>query len=223
MAEPVVSPESGAREAKRTPYASPNRPGGRRARRDRRRALRPIEVASPDQLVRRRDLESVVDLLVEDGQRVVRSGSRSRTPAVTSELLAARERISFLEGSLAASAKLERAAQAYADKIEERAAQAREDYQRETGALRTLLDQRERDLRTLALEMGKVQGRLEAAEQKALTGTREAEQAAERARADARAQVDVLANAARRSGFSTGEKLVMLLVALAALTIWALK
>ena len=81
-----------------------------------------------------------------------------------------RVRIAHLEGQLAQAEKIEAAAQRFADSLEERSTAERERHTKELDALRTQLDHKERELRTLALEMGKVQGRLEAAESKLLTG-----------------------------------------------------
>lgn len=111
-----------------------------------------IEVAAPADLVRRSN----------DPGEPVRAGD-----AVTVHL---RERIAHLEGELAQAEKIEAAAQRFADSIEERSAAERERHTAELDALRTQLDHKERELRTLALEMGKVQGRLEAAEAKLLGG-----------------------------------------------------
>lgn len=142
-----------------------------------------LQVRSPMDLVHREEVEAQVDLIV--AERGGASGSLSK----------ARERVAYLEGALEASVKLERAAQSYADKLEERALQAREDYHRELGQLRTLLDQRERELRTLALEMGKVQGRLEAAEQKLIESGMERSRIEERARTDATQSLAALTKA----------------------------
>ncbi len=135
-------------------------------------------------LVHREEVEAQVDLIVAE-----RGGSSS------GGLSKARERVAYLEGALDASVKLERAAQSYADKLEERALQAREDYHRELGQLRTILDQRERELRTLALEMGKIQGRLEAAEQKLIESGVERSRIEERARTDASQSLAALTKA----------------------------
>lgn len=111
-----------------------------------------VDVAAPSDLVRRSDVEAA--------------------PGRGDDAVAAhlRQRIAHLEGELSQAEKLEAAAQRYADSLDERSAAERERHASELDGLRTQLEHKERELRTLALEMGKVQGRLEAAEAKLLAG-----------------------------------------------------
>lgn len=198
-------------------YQSPNRPArGRRAR----RAEPPpaLRIAAPADLAVRGEREPLALLGLPAG-----SG-----PEAQAALDGARQRIAFLEGALEASAKLESAAQQFADRLEERSTRAREDYQRELSAMRGLLDQRERELRTLALEMGKLQGRLEVAEQRLIEARSEGSAAAERARSEGRAQVEALARAGASPApaapwLEARDKRVLLVLALLALLIWIFK
>ena len=91
------------------------------------------------------------------------------------ELERARARAGELEAALEHASELEtrtreelgRAREERREELERAQAlllDERERHERELKGLRDLLDQRERDLRTLALEMGKTQGRLEVAE-----------------------------------------------------------
>lgn len=121
-----------------------------------------LDVATPADLVRR----SVDE----------RSAGGAAGPVVSNaEVVRMKERVSYLEGALAQSEKVEAAAQRFADTLEERTSAERERHTQELDGLRTQLDHKERELRTLALEMGKVQGRLEAAETKLLTAGSSAE------------------------------------------------
>ncbi|WP_145064272.1 hypothetical protein [Engelhardtia mirabilis] len=101
---------------------------------------------------------------------------------------AAKQRIAALETELNAARALERSAvtrleraeagsrserevmlveaRSERERLQEELRLERERHDREVGKLRALVDQRERELRTLALEMGKVQGRLEVAERR---------------------------------------------------------
>jgi len=142
-------------------YTSPNDPFGG--------ALQPragaaigsvIDVVAPSDMVRRGDVTLPV------GPDT--SGSAVVVGVDPAEHEQVRRRVSFLEGALESSAKVEAAAREFADRIEERARQSRERYDKDVGELRVQLDTRERELRTLALEMGKLQGRLEVTQQKLL-------------------------------------------------------
>lgn len=116
-----------------------------------------IDVAAPQDLVKRADVPvapptAPVNVIGVD-------------PAEHEQV---RLRVSFLEGALQSSAKVEAAAREFADRVEERARASRERYDKDVSELRVQLDTRERELRTLALEMGKLQGRLEVTQQKLL-------------------------------------------------------
>ncbi|QDU84159.1 hypothetical protein Pla163_12640 [Planctomycetes bacterium Pla163] len=116
-----------------------------------------VHVSAPKDLVKRDERDAEV--------AAVRVGAGSgATAAERAELERVRARVSYLEGALAQSERIESAAQSFSDTLEKRSAEERARHVSELDGLRTLLDQKERELRTLALEMGKVQGRLEAAE-----------------------------------------------------------
>lgn len=121
-----------------------------------------LDVASPSDLVRRSVHE-------RGGGAGAAAGALSDTAVSNAELVRMKQRVSYLEGALAQSEKVEAAAQRFADTLEQRTSDERQRHTSELDALRTQLDHKERELRTLALEMGKVQGRLEAAEGKLLT------------------------------------------------------
>jgi hypothetical protein len=197
-------------------YQSPNRLGGRRGRRE--GPPPALRVAAPGDLAVRGESEAIVELAVRAGV-----GGQS-----LAELNQARQRVAYLEGALEASGKLEAAAQGFAERLEERSAKAREDYQRELASLRGLLDQRERELRTLALEMGKLQGRLEVAEQRLLEARSDGNAAADRVRNESRAQVEALARAGATLTpasplLDASEKRVLLALFLLALLIYMFK
>jgi len=140
-------PERGARPG--ASYASPNAPFG--ADWEPRHAPA-IEVVAPRDLVRRGEEPAAPTVVGVD------PGEHQRV----------RERVSFLEGALESAARVEATARGFADRLEERARQSREQYERDLGGLREQLEHKERELRTLALEMGKLQGRLEATQAKLL-------------------------------------------------------
>ena len=198
-------------------YQSPNRPAkGRRAARS---APAPaLRIAAPADLAVRGERETLALMGLPPGDG----------PEAQAALQGARQRIAFLEGALEASAKLEHAAQQFADRLEERSTRAREDYQRELSAMRGLVDQRERELRTLALEMGKLQGRLEVAEQRLIEARSEGSAAAERARSEGRAQIEALARAGAAPApaapwLEARDKRVLFVLLVIALLIWVLK
>jgi septal ring factor EnvC (AmiA/AmiB activator) len=210
------TPAQGAAQGAAQGYQSPNRRGARPTQRT--GPPPALRVAAPSDLAVRGDSEAIVELAVRAGV-----GGQS-----LAELNQARQRIAYLEGALEASGKLESAAQGFAERLEERSAKAREDYQRELASLRTLLDQRERELRTLALEMGKLQGRLEVAEQRLLEARNDGQAATERARNESRAQVEALARAgatapAPAALLSSNEKRLLLALLLLALLVYAIK
>jgi hypothetical protein len=116
-----------------------------------------VHVSAPKDLVKRSDRDA-------DAPSAHVGAGSGATAAERAELERVRARVSYLEGALAQSERIESAAQSFSDTLERRASEERTRHVSELDGLRTLLDQKERELRTLALEMGKVQGRLEAAE-----------------------------------------------------------
>lgn len=116
-----------------------------------------VHVSAPKDLVKRSDRDA-------EPAAVSAGTAPGVSAAERADLERVRARVSYLEGSLAQSERIESAAQAFSDTLEKRSSEERARHVSELDGLRTLLDQKERELRTLALEMGKVQGRLEAAE-----------------------------------------------------------
>ncbi|MEZ5977895.1 MAG: hypothetical protein R3F34_06735 [Planctomycetota bacterium] len=137
-----------------------------------------VVVTSPSDVFRRRD-EPEPTVEIEPAPRREREADAPAPPPTVvqgvdpDEHRKVRERVAFLEGALEASARVESAAQTFADRLEDRARSERKQYERDLASLRLQLEQRERELRTLALEMGKVQGRLEVAESKLLAASSE--------------------------------------------------
>jgi hypothetical protein len=150
--------ESGTESSRRAAaaYTSPNDPFGG--------SLEPLVGAAVDRAI---DVSAPQDLV----KRADAPASAPVAPVIgvdPAEHEQVRRRVSFLEGALESSAKVEAAAREFADRVEERARASRERYDKDVSELRVQLDTKERELRTLALEMGKLQGRLEVTQQKLL-------------------------------------------------------